>query len=178
MNWKRPAEFTMKQVNKLFPLCVGGVHAGADPVAAATLQPQPGLSWPHRCKASWDTTHPWWPVQFPSGMYARAKMSSRKSNSYFGACMCLFHTHSHFFRIKKIQSIEFEFSEGRWDFGRILKPYIVFVNWEERRNWQKLVIEIFNMPALKRITHLTYRISHKPLKCTMSINTEQSHIRI
>lgn len=44
MNWKRPAEFTMKQVNELFPLCAGGVHAGADPVAAAALQPQPGLS--------------------------------------------------------------------------------------------------------------------------------------
>lgn len=34
----------MKQVNELFPLCVGGVHAGADPVAAPALQPQPGLS--------------------------------------------------------------------------------------------------------------------------------------
>lgn len=37
-----------------------------------------------------------------------------------------------------------------------------------------MVIEIFRTPALKRITHLTDRISHKPLKCIMSINTEQS----
>lgn len=57
----------------MFVLRVGGVHAGADWVAAAALQPQPGLSWPHCCKAPWDTARAGWPVQFPSGISAPAE---------------------------------------------------------------------------------------------------------
>ncbi len=46
---------------------IGRVHSRANQLERTDLHWQPGMHRPYRCKAPWDTAHPWWPELLSTG---------------------------------------------------------------------------------------------------------------